>query len=153
MAPVVVVDSGILLASVLDEAISEKSKALLSYWERESFKFAAPLLFHYEIVAVARKAVHQKRIQLERGIAIRDSLLAYPVETLIDDALLKRAYEKRAYELTTEHNRPTAYDSQYLAVAERLNCEFWTADQRLFNAVREQLAWVKWVGAFEGSQA
>lgn len=148
MAPVVVVDSGILLASVLDEAISEKSKALLSYWERESFKFAAPLLFHYEIVAVARKAVHQKRIQLERGIAIRDSLLAYPVETLIDDALLKRAYE-----LTTEHNRPTAYDSQYLAVAERLNCEFWTADQRLFNAVREQLSLVKWVGDFEGSQA
>src|SRR5690606_340822 len=54
-------DSGILLASVLDEVISEKSKAILKYWEQENFRFAAPVLFRYEIVAVARKAVHRKR--------------------------------------------------------------------------------------------
>jgi predicted nucleic acid-binding protein len=34
-------------------------------------------------------------------------------------------------------------------VAERLNCDFWTADERLFNAVQESLNWVKWVGHFE----
>ena len=60
-----------------------------------------------------------------------------------DDSLLKRAYE-----LATQYNRPTAYDSQYLAVAERLNCEFWTADERLANAVGNDLSWVRWVGNF-----
>src|SRR5690606_11221388 len=139
-------DSGILLASVLDEVISEKSKAILKYWEQENFRFAAPVLFRYEIVAVARKAVHRKRIPLERGIAIRDSFLAYPVEIYIDDALLKRAYE-----LATQFDRPTAYDAQYLAVAERLNCDFWTADEKLFNAVRDKLDWVKWVENFESA--
>ena len=33
---------------------------------------------------------------------------------------------------------------------ERLSCEFWTADERLFNAVRSQLTWVKWIGNFAG---
>jgi predicted nucleic acid-binding protein len=43
-------------------------------------------------------------------------------------------------------NRPTAYDAQYLALAERLACDFWTADERLFNAASQQLPYVKWVG-------
>ena len=116
MASLVVMDSGILIATVLDEIISEKSKTVLKYWEQKNFQFAAPTLFSYEIVAVARKAVYRKRIPLERGIAIRDSLMAYPVELHLDDTLLKRAYE-----MATELDRPTAYDSQYLAVAERLN--------------------------------
>jgi predicted nucleic acid-binding protein len=71
-----------------------------------------------------------------------------PIHTYFDVALLRRAYE-----LATQFNRPTAYDSQYLAVAERLNCEFWTADQRLFNAAHEQLPWVKWVGNFNVSES
>jgi predicted nucleic acid-binding protein len=144
LAPVVVCDSSILIATVLDEKISDNVKAILNHWTHQSFQLAAPLLFRYEIIAVTRKAVHQKRIQPERGFAIRDDLLAYPVELYFDDALLKRAYE-----LAGQFNRPTAYDTQYLAVAERLNCAFWTADERLFNAVREGLSWVHWVGNSE----
>jgi len=144
LAPVVVCDSSILIATVLDEKISDNAKAILNHWMQQSFQLAAPLLFRYEIIAVTRKAVHQKRIQPERGLAIRDNLLAYPVELYFDDSLLKRAYE-----LTGQFNRPTAYDTQYLTVAERLNCAFWTADERLYNAVREAFSWVQWVGNSE----
>jgi len=52
------------------------------------------------------------------------------------------------YALAAQFNRPAAYDSQYLAVAERLGCEFWTADERLYNAVKTHLSWVKWLGNF-----
>jgi len=58
-----------------------------------------------------------------------------------DDALLKRGYV-----LAEEFNRPTAYDAQYLALAERLACEFWTADERLFNAVTARFASIRWLG-------
>jgi predicted nucleic acid-binding protein len=61
--------------------------------------------------------------------------------TVADTALLKRAYE-----LATQFDRPTAYDSQYLAVAERYQCDFWTADERLFNAVTASLPKVRWLG-------
>lgn len=62
---------------------------------------------------------------------------------MMDDALLERAFE-----LAAVHNRPAGYDCVYLALAERLQCEFWTGDLRLVNAVSESLAWVKWCGNF-----
>lgn len=142
----VVVDSGILIASVLKERFFQKADALLEYWRQNNIQFAAPVLFQYEVVAVARKVVFQKRATLEEATEARDFMLAYEVETYLDDTLLKRAYE-----LATQLDRPTAYDAQYLAVAERLNCEFWTADEKLFNAVHDKLDWVKWVGNFESA--
>ena len=68
-------------------------------------------------------------------------LLAYPVDFHEDDALLKEAYE-----LAGEFNRPRAYDAQYLALAKRLSCEFWTADERLFNAVKDKFPYIHWLG-------
>ena len=46
------------------------------------------------------------------------------------------------------YNRPRAYDAAYLALAELRGCEFWTTDERLYNAVSHDLTWVKWVGTF-----
>ena len=68
-------------------------------------------------------------------------MLNYPVELYFDEGLLRRGYE-----LATAYNRPTAYDAQYLALAERLDCTFWTADERLFNAVKDQFTDIRWLG-------
>jgi predicted nucleic acid-binding protein len=139
----VVCDSGIILATVLIESSSAQAKALLGSWYDQNMQLAAPSLFRYEIVAVVRKYVHRGILTPDAGIRTRDLLLAEPVQLMMDDALLRRGYE-----LATRFNRPTAYDAQYLAVAERLECEFWTADERLANAVKQDLAWVKWLGGF-----
>ncbi|MBM4457262.1 MAG: type II toxin-antitoxin system VapC family toxin [Chloroflexi bacterium] len=45
-------------------------------------------------------------------------------------------------------NHPAAYDAHYLALAEMYTCPFWTADERLFNAVHEALNWVHWLGDY-----
>jgi predicted nucleic acid-binding protein len=139
----VVCDSGIILATVLIESSSAQAKALLRSWHDQNMQLAAPSLFRYEIVAVVRKYVHRGILTHDAGIRTRDLLLAEPVQLMMDDALLRRGYE-----LATRFNRPTAYDTQYLAVAERLQCEFWTADERLANAVKQDLTWVKWLGDF-----
>jgi hypothetical protein len=52
----------------------------------------------------------------------------------------------RAWNLAQRLNQPKVYDCYYLALAELLACEFWTADERLFNTVRHDLGWVKWIG-------
>jgi predicted nucleic acid-binding protein len=148
MTSSIVCDASLVIAATLPEKYTNQARALLQRWEREQTQLAAPLLFHYEIISVTRRNVFQGRLSLAEGLDIRDRLLGIPIQTYFDDALLRRAYE-----LATQFNRPTAYDSQYLAVAERLNCEFWTADQRLFNAAHEQLPWVKWVGNFNVSES
>jgi predicted nucleic acid-binding protein len=90
---------------------------------------------------VLRKHVYRGAVTLEEADSACDLLLAQPVQAMIDDALLRHGFA-----LATQFNRPTAYDAQYLAVAERLGCDFWTADERLYNAVNTQLSWVQLVG-------
>ena len=143
MASVVVIDSGVLLGTVLQEKWTPKAKALLVQLEHQQVQLMAPILARYEVVSVMRKAVWQERLTADEGTEALTKLLNYSIEFRVDDMLLRRAYE-----LATRFNRPTAYDSQYLALAERLDCPLWTADERLFNAVHNDLAWVQWVGHF-----
>src|SRR5258708_1171897 len=137
----VIVDSGIVLATYLMEPHSEKAKALIQSWQEQGTTLAAPALFRYEVIAVMRRAIFQKRLTAEEASEGCDEILSTPIQFYIDNELLKRAFE-----IASHFNRPTAYDSQYLAVAERSESEFWTADERLFNAVKNELNWVRWLG-------
>jgi predicted nucleic acid-binding protein len=38
------------------------------------------------------------------------------------------------------------YDATYLVLSQFRGCEFWTADERLFSAVKDELALVRWLG-------
>src|SRR5258707_9257729 len=126
----VVADSGIFIATALKETYSVQAEQLVRNWREQGIQIAAPTLFRYEIIAVMRKSVFRGNVSAEQAITGRDALLEYPVQLFMDDVLLKRGYE-----LATQFSRPSAYDSQYLAVAEQLGCEFWTADERLFNTL------------------
>lgn len=140
----VVADASLILASVLPETHTSSAQALTRLWEQQEFLLTVPFLFYYELVAAVRKHVYRGTVTVEEGVILRDRLLTIPSRPMIDESLLARAFD-----LASELNRPTAYDSQYLAVAERLHCAFWTADERLYNAVHEQLDWVHWIGNFE----
>lgn len=54
----------------------------------------------------------------------------------------------RALELAQELQRPAVYDTHYLALADILGCNLWTADEPFFNAVKEQQPRVKWLGDY-----
>jgi predicted nucleic acid-binding protein len=104
-------------------------------------QIVAPVLAHYEIVAVVRKWVYRELISPEHANRALTILLNIPMLTVTDDSLLNRAYE-----IATAYDRPTAYDSQYVAVAERYQCDFWTADERLFNALNGKFSGINWIG-------
>jgi predicted nucleic acid-binding protein len=140
---IVVVDANILIAYGLsDEPLHSQVNRLLLSWATSGTTLAAPRLFRSEVTAVVRKVVFQRRITHEQGREMLASLLDYPVTFYEDDALLLAAYE-----LAEAFNHPRAYDAQYLALAERLDCAFWTADERLYNAVRGAFPRARWVGA------
>jgi predicted nucleic acid-binding protein len=138
----VVVDANILIAFGLsDEPLHTQASQILAAWRSTGTPLVAPRLFRSEITAVVRKVVYQQRITHEQGREMLVRFLLYPVEFHEDDALLKAAYE-----LAGEFNRPRAYDAQYLALAKRLSCEFWTADERMFNAVKDRFSGIRWLG-------
>ena len=59
--------------------------------------------------------------------------------TLYGDADLQRATVRLAERLALS----ASYDTHYLAVAERLDVELWTADRRLVQAVQDTLPYVR----------
>lgn len=136
-------DSGVLLSLLLGETFKDHTSALTQYWLKEGFEIHAPSLFQYEIVAVMRKSVVRESITDGDAKGYIKTALLYPIIYSLDTFL-----HERAYQLSTQLKRPTAYDSQYLALAERLDCEFWTADERLFNAVKADFPLIRWVGDF-----
>ncbi|MDA1190141.1 MAG: type II toxin-antitoxin system VapC family toxin [Candidatus Poribacteria bacterium] len=136
-----VLDSGVLLATARTETLSEHAKALIARVNQHDVQIVAPMLLQYELIAVVRKWVYRTLITSEEAENALNELLAFPARYATDDSLMRRAYE-----LATNLNRPTAYDAQYLAVAERFQCDFWTADERLFNATSERFPNIRWLG-------
>ena len=51
-------------------------------------------------------------------------------------------------QLALQHDR-SAYDSAYVALAQRLGVWLFTGDRRLFNAVAGALSFVKWIGDYD----
>src|SRR5262245_66685291 len=138
----VVVDANILIAfGLADEPLNTQARQLLSVWRTNGERLTAPRLFRSEITAVIRKVVYQGRMTPEQGRIMLSQLLIYPLEFHEDETLLKEAYE-----LAVRFNRPRAYDTQYMALAERLNCDFWTADERLVNSTQSQFSHIRWLG-------
>jgi|SRR5579859_457999 len=137
----VVLDAGVLLAAVLEEATSERARELLTGWRDQAVSLAAPGLLRYEVAAVLRKAVTQKRLTANEGFTTLATIGNLPIRFYLDTELIQRAFE-----FIIRFDQLTANAAQYLAVADQLGCDLWTADERLFKAVSAELDWVKWLG-------
>lgn len=139
----IVIDGGVFFSAAVQEPHSQQANELLLWVQAQRLKMAAPALCLYEMASTVRKTVHRQVITVEFGAALLDQLMKHPIFFMYDFPLVRRAYE-----LSTQHGLPSAYDGQYLALAERLNCDFWTSDRRLYNTVHERLPWVKYTANF-----
>ena len=59
-----------------------------------------------------------------------------------------RDLHRRALELASLLQQGAVYDAHYMALAESLDCELWTADRRFHHAVGASIDNVKWLGDF-----
>lgn len=132
-------DSNVLIRSLQPKRHPEV-RTLWRGWWRDRVTLHAPTLLRYEFINALhqmRKAGQLSGDQVE--VALREAL-EIPIVLHHDDDL-----HFRALELAAKYQLPAAYDSQYLALAERLGVEFWTTDAKLVKAVEDRLAWVRLV--------
>lgn len=141
MNSLVCVDASFALKLVLAEEDSEKARMLWENWIKNDVEILAPPLLLYEGASAIRGLVYRKLLTLEKGDLAFRALQAQVVTISSSPEI-----HDKAWNLAKMLNQPKVYDCHYLALAELSNCEFWTADERLFNAVKKQLAWVKWIG-------
>jgi len=124
---------------------SDEAEALLATWLRDQTPLIAPSLLQFEVTSVLRRLVALKEITVARGDEAFAQFLRIPIRLSS-----RRAIFPLAWRFAKELNRPRAYDTAYLALAQLTNSPFWTADERLYNAVSAGLPWVKWVGSLSG---
>lgn len=67
-----------------------------------------------------------------------DTALTLPIHLRATDDM-----HSDALRLAERYGLRAAYDAHYLALAERLGAEFWTADRRLAQQVAGELPWVR----------
>jgi predicted nucleic acid-binding protein len=107
-------------------------------WHEAGLRPAAPTLLCYEVAnALHRYVVHGVLLPNEAAAAL-DVALDLGITWFGDPEL-----HRRALEMAGEHALPEVYDSHYLALAERLGAELWTADRRLQQAVGAVTPWVR----------
>ena len=112
-------------------------------WLRQGVTLVAPVWWVVECVSGIRMSLHAKRITMEQANTAIDDLFLLEVETQPLDISLCKA----ALEWATRLQQSRAYDAFYLALAERLQAEFWTADRRLANGAQQLgVKWVRWIG-------
>ena len=146
MSAGVVLDAGAAVKLVLDEEHREHAQALYERAIRAGRPVLAPPLLPAEVI----NAIYRRRrrtgadtLTPEEAREAVDRFLAYPI-TLVDPAGLYRT----AYTLAETFQLPTIYDATYLALAQLLQVELWTADERLLKALGGRDPRVRRLGDF-----
>jgi predicted nucleic acid-binding protein len=140
----VCVDINIALKLVLPEVDSAKAQTQWAHWVETGTEIVAPPLFLIEGTSVLCTQVHRGLITQDESQLLLRALQAQQVELLYPEHL-----HERALTLALRFRQPQAYDAHYLALAETLECEFWTADARLYQRISDALPWVRWLGTYE----
>jgi predicted nucleic acid-binding protein len=140
----VCIDANIVVKLVVPEPDRPLALALWGKWLNEDREIVAPYLFSFEVTsAIWRKAQRRFMSVEEARQAVREAF-ALGVRQLHPPGL-----SLKAFDLAARFNHPAAYDAHYLALAEMVQGEFWTADERLYNAVRKDFPDIHWLGNYQ----
>ena len=141
----VCIDANLVVIIVTPEAQRPAVLRLWESWLEQGRELVAPRLLTYEVTAALWRKVWRGLLPQEEAQRAVKAALDIGV-TLLDPPGLS----ERAFELAAHFRRPAAYDAHYLALAERLSCPFWTADERLYNAVCADFSLIHWLGNYRG---
>lgn len=136
-----VIDASVVLKwFLLDEIYGGKAQSLLNRYIADELEIIAPSLLEYEVMnglAIARK---RGRIPEEKIVTALEGFLHLGI-----GLVNLSGFYSRVIHFCKAYNR-SAYDASYLALAEEDRIPLITADEGLYNSVKKDLNWVKWIG-------
>ena len=140
----VVLDASLAVKLLVLEAYSTQARALALSWQSAGIQLVAPDFMASETATALRKKIADQVVTVEGA----KQLIArfYALRISFRPSWLSH---DRAIDLAVELNQRLAYDCHYLALAESLGCEFWTADEPFYRAARNTYPQVQWIGSYQ----
>ena len=137
-----VFDSSAALKWYLPVLYTDKAKQIRDEYRKAIIELIAPDIFPVETLHALTKAERQKRISHGTAHPIWQSVMVdsptlHPCIPLLD----------RAYEIAAAAHIGI-YDCIYVALAERENCEFATADDRVIKNLQVQFPFIRHLSTF-----
>jgi predicted nucleic acid-binding protein len=130
------VDANLVIRLVADPR-DESIRRLWEQWDAEKRQLAAPTLLYYEVTNALYRYQKQGLLSASAVRLALEAALSLPLRLYGESDL-----HWQALDLAERFSLPATYDAHYLALAEWLGGEFWTADRRLAQAVQTALPWV-----------
>ena len=135
-----IVDASVVLRAFFPDEEQDRAQALIRDHVIGHLQLEAPDLLLYEVTNAVLQASRRGRIDGEQAEDILSSIEGLGIA-------LKPVGWKQMLPLALSFDR-SAYDAAYLALAEAEDQPLITGDARMYNAVRERLPWVRWVGDY-----
>ena len=137
----VIVDTSLAVKWAIEESHSREARLLRDEWKTQQIVPIVPSWFACEIANVLFQRMRDKTITLAGAQQAIQTILGAVVVRDSDPAVALRALE-----LAVQFRLQASYDAQYLALAEHLGCDLWTAADRFRNRVKGTFSWVRSLG-------
>ena len=116
---------------------------MLQSWIAQDITRIAPYLMPFEV----SNALHRRVLRGELSVGDSTRMMARLLESSLE-LHQPPGLHVRALQLASQLNQRAAYDAHYLALAESIGCELWTADERFYRSTDQSIHNVRWIGEF-----
>lgn len=137
----VVLDASVILKWYLaDEEYGQKALSLLYRYISNELEILAPSLLEYEVVNGLYIAQKRGRIKEEKLLSAIEGFIHLEIKL----KGLSHFYSRVVHYSKVYHR--SVYDASYLAIADVEGITMITSDEGLYNTIKKDLKWVKWLG-------
>ncbi len=143
MSEMVVVDASLAFKWLVSEENSDRAQSISRSWANDGIQTVAPYLMPVEVANALHRRVARGELTVSDAVRLLEYLLASGIELRDEPGL-----NARALQLASRLQQGAVYDAHYLALADILGCEYWTADERFYRAAAPTAQNVHWIGEF-----
>lgn len=137
MSAPVVADASVALKWTVNEPFTTQAEALLVDASEQGRHIVGPSILRAEVANALYQRLRRGDVTYDKTVDALATFLAIPIRIVTPPNLYSEALD-----LARRYNLRATYDALYLATARAIEGEFWTADERLIEALPRSIRWV-----------